>query len=257
MKLHFHRQGQTNSPHSPVILLHGLFGSFENLSSIAKALYHNFDVICVDMPNHGRSEHSDDFNYNQMTLALLSLMDELQINRFSLLGHSMGGKAAMQLAINHPQMIDKLIVADMAPVAYQPQHNQVIKALQSVNLSQLSNRKAADNIMQSLISEAGVRHFLLKSLIKTDNAMCWRFNLDAITKNYANIIQGLDGDGCFEGPTLFIKGANSDYIQASHRTAIGQYFPNSKAHVINDAGHWLHVEKPEQFNRIVNRFLLP
>ena len=259
MSLHYvfkeQSQDQTHVQHSPVVLLHGLFGSLENLNAIFKSLQPCCDVIAIDLPNHGRSKHVDTVSYVQMSEAVSELMAELGIDKFSIVGHSMGGKVAMQLALSKPQCIDKLVIADIAPVAYTPKHNEVLEALKALDLSSVNNRKAADILLQPVIPELGVRNFILKSLIKTDNNMAWRFNLQGIIDNYANLILAPISDGAYPGPALFIKGENSDYIEAQHRPAIVRLFPNSKAHVIGNAGHWLHAEKPEQFNRIVHRFL--
>jgi esterase len=248
-------QEHPHTQHSPVVLLHGLFGSLENLNATAKSLQSVCDVIAIDLPNHGRSKHVDTVSYVQMSEAVSELMAGLDIKKFSIVGHSMGGKVAMQLALNNPLRIDKLVIADIAPVAYPSKHNEVLEALKALDLSSVNNRKEADVLLQPVIPELGVRNFVLKSLIKTDNTMAWRFNLQGIVDNYANLNLAPIGDSVYQGPALFIKGENSDYIKTEHRPAIVQLFPNSKAHVIGGAGHWLHAQKPEQFNRIVRRFL--
>ncbi len=248
-------QSQTSTQHSPVVLLHGLFGSLENLNAIAKSLQPMCDVIAIDLPNHGHSEHVNTVNYGQMSDAVSELMNELNIDKFSIVGHSMGGKVAMQLALNNPHCIDKLVIADIAPVAYPPKHNEVLEALKDLDLSLVNNRKEADVLLQPLIKELGVRNFVLKSLVKSGTGMTWRFNLQGIIDNYANLGLAPVSNETFDGPTMFIKGEDSDYIEAQHRRQIVQLFPNSKAHVIGGAGHWLHAQKPEQFNRIVHRFL--
>lgn len=255
MPLHHHIDGKTDSSHPPLVLLHGLFGSFENLGTVARALQSHTRVVSVDLPNHGRSAHSDTFSYKEMTQQLLQLLDELDIEQASVLGHSMGGKVAMQLAVENPQRVAKLVVADIAPVSYEPKHNTVLAALNQVDLATISNRKDADSQLARLIEEPGVRAFLLKSLVKGEQGFHWRFNLKLIAEQYGTISQGLEEQGQYPGPTLFVKGGNSDYIKAQHKADILRYFPNSKAHIVNDAGHWLHAEKPEAFNRIVQRFL--
>ncbi len=256
MSLYYHRDGQPAESAPTVVLLHGLFGSYDNLGVVARALYTDFDVISVDLPNHGRSPRSSEFNYASMSQNLLALLDELEVEQFALLGHSMGGKVAMQLAIDHPERVSKLIVADIAPVAYEPKHNEVIEALNQVDLSSITGRKDADTCLAQYISEAGVRSFLLKSLFRDDLGFHWRFDLKLITQCYPEVAKGLNGNGHYLGPTIFIKGGDSNYITAEHKALITQYFPNSKAHIISDAGHWLHAQKPEHFNRIAARFLL-
>jgi esterase len=255
MSLNFHRQGQTDGSNKPVVLLHGLFGSLENLNGIAKSLHGRCEVIAIDLPNHGRSPHSNSFSYLKMADQVMLLMDTLGLDKYSIVGHSMGGKVAMQLAITAPKKVEKLVIADISPVAYSPKHNIVLEALKRIDLATVANRKAADVLLQPFIEELGIRNFLLKSLVKTPDGMAWRFNLQALIEHYPNINKGLEGRDSYSGPTLFVKGGKSDYIEAAHRPDIFHYFPNSKAHIIKDAGHWLHAEKPEQFNRIVSAFL--
>ncbi|MFT5163122.1 MAG: esterase [Alteromonadaceae bacterium] len=251
MQLNFHRQGQG----TPIVLLHGLLGSWENLNNVAKSLAQNFDVIAIDLPNHGSSPHTDDVGYPQMAAEVCQLMDNLDIQTFAVLGHSMGGKVAMQLAIDKPQRIERLIVVDVAPVAYTSKHNRIFAALMAIDLDKLDSRKATEHFLQPLIPDIGVRQFLLKSLVKQQDRFTWRFNLKGLVDNYASICKSIEGNGSYLGQTLFIKGSNSDYLLAEHRDTILNYFPNSKARIINDAGHWVHAEKPAMFNRLVNGFL--
>lgn len=255
MQLHYHRQGITDGPHSPVVLLHGMFGSRENLNGIAKSLVDHCDVIAIDLPNHGRSPHSPTLSYPGMAESVLALLGELAIEKYSIIGHSMGGKVAMQMAVTASEKLDKLVIADISPVTYDAKNNAVLEALKTLDLSTVANRKAADALLQPRITELGVRNFLLKSLVKTGQGLSWRFNLQALIDNYPNLNKGLEGDLSHDGPTLFVKGGDSDYIQAEHRPTIARYFPNSKAHIIKDAGHWLHAEKTDVFNRVVHRFL--
>lgn len=252
MPLNFHRQGKGPA----IVLLHGLLGSHQNLSGIAKSLGENFDVINVDLPNHGLSPQSDEINYSQMANHISRLTDSLGISHYALLGHSMGGKVAMQLAIDQPEKINRLVIVDVAPVAYPPSHNSLFNALSELDLAGLSNRKSADERLQAQIPDRSMRQFLLKSLVKQDEQFIWKFNLKGLMKNYHHISASISGNGSYSGPTLFIKGGNSDYITPAHRPDILRHFPNSKARIINGAGHWPHAEKPVQFNRVVNHFLM-
>jgi len=262
MQLNYHLQGASDQNNTPVVLLHGLFGSLENLNVIARPLQQHTQVLAIDLPNHGRSPHCDTLDYPMMAEQVLALLNQLKFDKVNLLGHSMGAKVAMHLALNHHDKVEKLIVADMAPVQYSPKHNDVLDALNAIDLTTVKTRKQADEQLAQYIEELGVRQFLLKSLApnsdKTDdkNAMQWRFNLKAISENYQALTLGFDEHLQYKGPTLFIKGELSGYIQAKHRPTIAKLFPNSRGHVVNDAGHWLHAQKPEQFNRIVNGFFL-
>ena len=238
-----------------VIIMHGLFGSLENLNIIAKALSHNYTVINVDLRNHGSSFHSESMSYENMANDILSLFNILDITKAHIVGHSMGGKVAMQFTTLYSDMVDKLVVLDIAPVTYHSRHDNVIDALNAVDNANVSTRSEADILMKPYLNEVGVRQFLLKSLVKAEQGYQWKFNLDGITENYHHIISNINGsDACYNS-TLFIKGSQSDYILPEHRDSIVSLFPNSKAKVIHGAGHWLHAEKPEAVNRSIIDFL--
>lgn len=250
MKLHYQLHGSG----SPLVILHGLFGTLENWGSQIKAFSEHFQVIAVDLRNHGRSPHADRMDYSVMAEDILALLDDLALDRINLLGHSMGGKVAMQLALNHPERIDKLLIVDIAPVAYEAHHNDVFKGLFAIDLVQLKSRSEADSLLAEHVSEPAVRSFLLKNLYRNDqNQFAWRMNLPALDHSYQQISQAPNGQP-FEGPTLFIKGANSNYIQPSHKDAVLTFFPNAIYKVIQNAGHWPHAEKPAMFKTLVMSF---
>ena len=238
-----------------VVLLHGLFGSLENLGMVTRELAKTFKVISLDLPDHGQSYHSENFSYESYASAVLNTLKILNIDYFDILGHSMGGKVAMKIALSSPDVVRKLIVADIAPVAYEHRHKNVLKALASVTLQTLETRQQADSKIKEVIDDAGVRQFLLKSLVQVDGRWSWKFNVDLITRDYQHVSAGIDFSEPFLGETLFIKGSESDYLTASHQQAVTKRFPKSKARVIQGAGHWLHAEKPVAFNKIVRDFL--
>lgn len=253
MKLNYVRKGNG----FPTLLIHGLFGSLENLNGLAKALEEDREIIAVDVRNHGRSPHADSMSYLEVINDFVALLDELNIDCVEVIGHSMGGKIAMLLALLHPHRVSKLVVLDVAPITYDARHNKIFDALLSVKLDQIDGRKDADDILAQSISEAGVRQFLLKSLHKDDQgAYAWRFNLNTLNQRYDDIVSFPELDTHFDGPTLFVKGALSDYILPEHRPQILRYFPNSKARVISGTAHWLHAEKPQMVNQSVRDFLL-
>ncbi len=256
MLLHTHSSGQPHSDKPPVVLIHGLFGSYENLGVIARSLSEQYQVINVDVRNHGRSDHSDQMNYALMAADLAQTLDALTVPRAALLGHSMGGKLAMEFALTYPERATKLILADIAPVSYPPRHDTIIAALKAVDLPALTSRTDADKQLATNIKEAGVRQFLLKSLDKDGEQFAWRFNLKALAQNYAELIAAPLADGQYNGPVLFIKGGDSDYILPEHKPRIMQLFPNAQAKIIQGTGHWLHAEKPAAFTRLVQEFLL-
>ena len=252
MQLNYKQQGQ--GPH--VILIHGLFGSLENLNVIAKPLSEFYTVTNVDLRNHGKSPHSDTMTYAAMAQDIIELLTHLNIDKAHIIGHSMGGKVAMELALTHPEHVNKLIVLDIAPVSYPARHTKIIQALKAVAKESITDRKHADAIMQPFIDELGVRQFLLKSLAKNDEGnFAWRFNLLSLDKNYSIITDNVNENNSCLCDTLFIKGNDSDYILAEHRAAINARFSNASAKIIHGAGHWLHAQKPLAVNKAINDFL--
>jgi esterase len=241
---------------TPLLLIHGLFGSYENLGMVARLLADRFRIINVDLRNHGRSAHSDDFNYALMADDVAQTMDALHIEQAAVLGHSMGGKVAMQLALSQPERVSQLILADISPVPSLPRHIDILTALNAIDLNTLTDRKQADVQLQSRISDAGTRAFLLKNLIKDGSRFFWRFNLAALTAQYAQVLAAPSARGPYCGPTLFIKGGDSDYLLREHQTVIQSLFPAAQAKVIAGTGHWLHAEKPAAFAKITADFLL-
>lgn len=237
-----------------VFLVHGLFGSMDNLSVLEKSLQQHFSVISIDLPDHGNSDFSIEFSFDSYANKLLGLMAELNISKGYFVGHSLGGKVCMQLALNYAHKVQALVVADIAPVAYPPRHNAVFQGLNNVNLATLTNRKQAEKALNQYIDEQGIIQFLLKSLYRQSGQWHWRFNLAMLQRDYNKLINQLHSDTAYLGPVLFIKGGDSDYIQPTHRQAILTLFPNSKAKIIQGAGHWLHADKPKVFNRMVTNF---
>ncbi len=251
MQLHY----QSHGSGAPLVILHGLFGTLENWGAQIKALAGQYQVIAVDLRNHGRSPHSGEMNYPAMAADIVALMDALGIDRAHILGHSMGGKAAMQLALNHPQRVDRLVVVDISPVAYRPHHDDVFKGLYAVDPARLQSRSEADSQLARYVGEPSVRAFLLKNLYRTpEKTFAWRMNLDALHRQYSQISQPPSG-APFAGETLFIKGGDSDYILPAHREAILSLFPNAGYKLIQGAGHWPHAEKPALFSKLVLSFL--
>lgn len=245
---------QGSGPH--ILLIHGLFGSLDNLNMVARGLLANYTVTSVDVRNHGNSFHENEMSYDALAKDIVNVMHELSIDNAHVLGHSMGGKIAMQLALSFPKKVNKLIVADIAPVKYPPHHNLIINGLKSIKLSEIKNRKEADAQLSQYVEVAGVRQFLLRNLSTVDNNIQFKCNVEFIDNCYSQIAMGFNNTESFSGETLFVKGANSDYILPEHREIILQLFPKSKAKVIQGAGHWLHAEKTAIFNKIVNDFIV-
>ncbi len=238
-----------------MVILHGLFGSLDNWFSIAKELEKDFTLYLVDQRNHGDSPHSDEWNYGVMVEDLKELIDEEGLDKIYLMGHSMGGKTAMNFAVEYPERVDRLIVADIAPRYYEVHHQSILEGLNSLKLDQIKSRKEADDQLAKYIDEVGIRQFLLKSLGRNSEGFVWKINLPVITENIEEVGEELDSDGKYEGPTLFLGGSNSDYIRQEDLPDILEHFPNYEIEFVQGAGHWLHAEKPEAVIKEVRRFL--
>ncbi|MEX2595817.1 MAG: alpha/beta fold hydrolase [Salibacteraceae bacterium] len=251
MKLNYKTFGEGE----PLIILHGLLGMLDNWQSPGKSLAERFKVVIVDQRNHGHSPHSDEHNYDAMVDDVIGLMDQLELTSSNFLGHSMGGKTVMALAQKYPERVIKLIVADIGPKYYPVRHEHILAALSAVPLDALEKRTDAEEYMKPYIPETGIRQFLLKSLFhRKRNSFAWRFNLDAIEKNIENVGEAID-EMNFDGPTLFIRGGNSNYILDEDWPDIKVLFPNSILCTIENAGHWLHAEQPDRFVDEVKLFL--
>ncbi|MDX5477329.1 MAG: alpha/beta fold hydrolase, partial [Cyclobacteriaceae bacterium] len=234
MKLNFKKSGQGE----PLIILHGLFGSADNWFSIAKELEKDFTLYLVDQRNHGDSPHSDEWNYQVMAEDLKELMDDEALDSAYIMGHSMGGKTVMTFAMNYPAKVKKMIVADIAPRFYPLHHQRILEGLNAIPMGELKSRKEADDILAKYINIPGIRQFLLKSLGRDENGkFIWKINLPVITEKIANVGEELKSGTPFEKPTLFMGGANSDYITEKDKEEIERLFPNSHVIYIKDAGH--------------------
>ena len=239
-----------------LVVIHGLFGTMDNLSVVRRHFVDSMNVLTIDLLDHGESKHIDNFSLDACVDALLPLIQQYKKSKVAIVGHSLGGKVAMRFALRYPDELDSLIVADIAPVTYKPRHDDIFKGLNSVDLGAVSKRSDADSAMTPLIPEAGVRQLLLKSLYQNEQKNWqWRFNLAGLEANYQEIIGWQTIDAVFDKPTLFIKAGNSDYIDMNMQGTIADYFPKARAHVIEGVGHWLHSEKPDAFNRIIEKQL--
>lgn len=238
----------------PLVIAHGLFGSARNWNAIAKRLSDDRPVLAVDMRNHGNSPWEDSQTYADMAADLAKVIATNGGNA-DVLGHSMGGKAAMILALQYPDLVDHLIVADIAPVAYQHTQLPLIDAMRSVDLSIVSSRRDADAQLAARVSEDPVRAFLLQSLDLTGEAPRWRLNLDVLERDMGQIIGFPATSGQFTGPALFLRGGASHYVRDQDKPLIFISFPNARIETIDGAGHWLHAEAPRPFEAAVRSFL--
>ncbi|MBK7183600.1 MAG: alpha/beta fold hydrolase [Bacteroidetes bacterium] len=253
MKLFYRKFGQGQ----PLIILHGLFGQSDNWNSLAKQFSEQgFEVYIVDQRNHGLSPHSDEWNYKVMSEDIFELIDDLKLQNVILLGHSMGGKTVMQFALDHENMLDKLIVADIAPKYYPLHHQIVLQALEAVDFKTIKTRREAEDILNTYITDFGTKQFLLKNIYWKENGeLAWRFNLDVIIKKIENIGEATPNENSCNTPTLFIRGEKSNYILDEDLDMIHEVFPRSMLETISDAGHWVHAEKPKAFYDCVINFI--
>src|SRR3954468_2425219 len=242
----------------PLVVLHGLFGSARNWNTVARRLGDQYHVHALDMRNHGASPWSDAMSYADMADDIRAYIEDHGLGQASVLGHSMGGKAAMALALLHPELVDKLIVADIAPVAYRHTMISYVEAMRAVDLSNVTRRGEVDAQLTAAVPEAPIRSFLLQNLVAENGAFSWRINLAALAERM-DAITGFPTEdfagGMFDKPTLFVAGERSDYVRQSHHDEIRRLFPKARIEIIAGAGHWLHVEQPDRFVDSVLGFL--
>jgi len=241
----------------PVAILHGLFGSGRNWASVAQRLTAHHRLIAFDLRNHGASPWAENMDYGEMAEDVRASLKARGHKRFALLGHSMGGKVAMMAALQDPDAIDRLVIADIAPVRYAMRHLGEAQAMRRLDLAGIARRSQADAALAPAVPDAAERGFLLQNLIFENDGVRWRLNLDAIARDMARLIDfpALPEGRAYEGPALFIAGARSDYVRSEHEPAIRRLFPKAEIAHIENAGHWLHAEQPAAFLAIVEPFL--
>ena len=253
MQLAFQRFGAG----PPLIVLHGLLGSGDNWRTLSRTVFGaRFEVYTVDQRNHGRSPHSDVFDYPAMVEDLAAFMDAHSLDAARLLGHSMGGKTAMHFALTYPECVEALVVVDIAPKPYPPRHTAIFEALRGLDLAAYRTRAEIDAALRPRFPTDGVRNFLLKNLQRDgQGGYGWRMNLNGIARNADRLSGVLEAEGTFEGPTLFVRGGASDYVADEDRELIISFFPEAEIATIDGVGHWVHAEKPQAFGEVVLGFL--
>jgi esterase len=241
----------------PVIIMHGLFGMGDNWRTIARMLEDQCQSIVVDMRNHGRSPHDPEMNFQVMADDILELMDDLGLDQATLLGHSMGGKVAMHIALHHPDRISRLIVADIAPKLYPPHHTAVIEAISSIDFNSMQDRSDIENTMAAYLgNDQSTIQFLMKNISRdAEGRLEWKANMPVIISAYQHLMETIGETGTFPGPTLFIRGQKSRYIQDEDLPMIAELFPHYRLETIPGAGHWVHADAPTAFAEAVSRFL--
>ena len=240
-----------------VVLLHGLFGQGGNLGRIARGLQEAYRVHSPDLPDHGHSPWSDSPSISGYVEAVADWMLERHIPRAHFVGHSLGGKIAMGLALAHPALVDRLVVIDIAPVAYSPSHDDVLAGLAAVTAAQCRSRAEADAVLKAHIPESGVRQFLLMSLMRTGqhNLMDWRLNREGLTRCYPRLLEALEEATPFDGESLLIRGGDSGYVKDDDMAVVERMFPHAKLLTLAGASHWVHADKPTELNEALLSFL--
>lgn len=251
MKLFYREVGQGQ----PIVILHGIFGSADNWLTQARILSEHYRVFTVDQRNHGQSPHDNAFDYPVMVEDLSEFIQQHNLNDPIVIGHSMGGKTAMNFALAHADQLQKLIVVDIAPRFYNLEHYVIIDGLKAIPIDTLTSRQEADEVLSKYVPEPDVRQFLLKNLQrKAEGGFTWKLNLPVIDKNLQNIGLDLQFSGKFEKPTLFVRGSKSNYVRDQDWPRIKEIFPTATLETL-ETGHWVQAEKPKEFVELVSQWL--
>jgi len=257
MHLNFKELGKENAGNGTLIIIHGLFGMLDNLMTIGRKFAESYQVCLLDLRNHGRSEWDSEHNYEVMALDLYNFIKKQNFDKpVYIFGHSMGGKVVMQFAANYPDLATKLIIIDIAPKAYPVHHGAILDTLNNIDLQQITNRGEAEQVMISAGLDVGARQFLLKNLYRTDDGyFAWRMNLEVLTTEIGKVGDVLRYKTPIKQPTLFVRGGKSQYIHQSDQEEIKAIFPHSQLITVEDAGHWVHADKPNELCEQVMVFL--
>ncbi len=240
----------------PIIILHGLFGMLDNWQTIAKRLASDYMVYIVDLRDHGKSEHSNDFNYQLLAQDIADFMESEWIHSAHIIGHSMGGKTAIQLVYDYPDLVEKLIVVDIGIKAYKGGHEIILKALQAVPIDNITSRDAVEEVLSEYVPERGIRLFLMKNLTRNkDSSYRWKMNLDLLINSYSKILAEIPIVDPIDTPTLFVKGSKSKYIVDQDVPQLEAVFTDMSLVTIADAGHWVHAEQPSELLSTIKSFI--
>ncbi|MEX1139872.1 MAG: alpha/beta fold hydrolase [Bacteroidota bacterium] len=255
MKLFHHEYGGEGDPQKPLTILHGLLGSLDNWHSLSRRLSEQYRVIALDQRNHGQSPHNDEMTYAAMAADLGEFLDDHHLSATALLGHSMGGKTAMEYSLRHPSRVPALLVVDIAPRSYPPHHEYIFDALFSLDLTSFESRTGIDRALAKQIPNAATRQFVMKNLKRNDdNSFRWKIHLEGLHKNMDELNSEIVSNTPYPGPALFIKGLKSDYIADQDTASIRRLFPNAVIKTL-DTGHWVHAESPDEFYSLIVDFL--
>lgn len=257
MQLHYREYGSYSELHPTLIFLHGLLGSSSNWHSLARSLADDFHVLVPDLRNHGRSPHDDDVSYPALAGDVARLIEDQGLDSALLIGHSMGGKVAMWLALQQPERVTGLVVVDIAPVSYENRFQPIYQALHAVDEADVGSRAEADQVLAHYLSDTGLRQFLLQNLHMAGGGWRWRINLSALSRGMSDIVDFPlpQNEPNYEGPALFIYGERSDYVMPDAKPRIARLFPQAKLSCIREAGHWIYAEQPQAFASLLGGFL--
>lgn len=254
LELAYRELGDPQGP--PLLLVHGLFGSSGNWMGVAKRLQANYRLILPDLRNHGRSPHHTTMTFPAMAADLSALLDRLEIENASLVGHSMGGKAGMWLALTQPERVERLVAADIAPVSYHNRFEAIFRGLCELPLARLQGREDADRLLAPYVPERAIRQYLLQNLVKQPGGWEWRINLSQLEASIDTLTDFPDPDGLsYAGEVLFLYGERSDYVLPEYRERILELFPLARLRMLAQAGHWVYAEQPDAFAQAVKAFL--
>lgn len=252
MQLFYRELGQGRD----VVILHGVFGNSDNWVTPGKLLAENYKLYLIDQRNHGQSPHSEEFNYDVLAEDIKEFILSKNLKQPDIIGHSMGGKVAMNFSSKYPELLRKLIVVDISPRYYKPHHQQILEGLNAIHLELLKSRQDAEEILKKYVEDFPTRQFLLKNLFrKDDNSFSWRINLKVLTEKITEVGQPLEANQKLDTETLFIRGGNSGYIAGKDEALIDELFNNYRIKTIEGAGHWVQAEKPAEFASVVKEFL--
>lgn len=239
----------------PLIVLHGLFGSLDNWATLARQWSDTFTVYAVDLRNHGKSPHTSSHTINNMATDIQDFISEHNIKNPVLLGHSMGGKAAMETVLTHPDQIRGLIIADMGAQSYPRGHDEIFSAIRSLNLEEAESRKYIEEKLSDTIDDKGIVYFISKNISRTKEGYHWKMNIDTLERDYEEVLKAIRPGRIFDKPTLLLKGEKSNYVNEENINLLRQLFPRIKIEAIKDSGHWVHAENPDLFEQRVRSFM--
>ncbi len=252
MKLNYKKFGKGK----PVFILHGLFGMLDNWQVFAKKLAEKYEVITVDLRNHGKSPHSPDFDYSYMADDILELMQDIGCNKCSFIGHSMGGKLAMTIALDNPLVVDKLIILDIGTKKYPKNHIFLLDILCNINIDRYTDRLELEHELRSVIEDSRLRQFIMKNIKRdAEGGFSWKMNLEVIKDNYDTIIEEISSESIYQSDVLFVRGGQSNYILNNDFEKIKELFPKAKLATIENAGHWIHADESKKLFDIITDYL--